>query len=554
MLERLEHWARTAPDRTYLTQPLPNGSVVEYSWARVRDESRRMAAYLQSLELPAGSSIAIYGKNCAHWIMADFAIWLAGHVSVPLYPSASSLTADYVLRHCDARLIFIGRVDGVTDSWNDVQRVLPAWLPQIGLPMSPASVSVRWDDLVAAREPLSKAVERDENALATIIYTSGTTGQPKGVMHSFHSLTAPCLTTASLWGTSPDDRMLSYLPLAHIAERVALEVPSLTFGFQVFFNLNLETFAQDLKRARPTRFFSVPRLWTKFYQAVNQQLPPEKQKVLFADPVQGPIAKKNILAGLGLDAANLGFTGAAPLPAQILSWYRELGLDLIEVYGMTENAATSHASPRDDVRPGYVGVPLPGVECRLGEDGEVLVKSPGQMLGYYRAAEDSQQCFTPDGFFHTGDRGELDQAGRLRITGRVKELFKTSKGKYVAPVPIENRLGAHPFVEAICVTGHGEPQPFALLMLAADKYRQAQADAAVHAQLDRELSGLLEQVNASLEAHEQVDYLVVAKEPWTIESGLLTPTMKIRRSQIEGRYLARAAQWRELAQPVIWES
>jgi long-chain acyl-CoA synthetase len=554
MLERLDHWARTTPERTYLIQPLPDGAVVEYTWARVRDEARRMAAHLHSLGLPAGSSIAIYGKNCAHWIMADLAIWLSGHVSVPLYPSANSATADYVLRHCDARLIFIGRVDGVGDSWNDVQRVLPASLPQIGLPLSPASVSVRWGDLIAANEPLPNAVERDEHALATIIYTSGTTGQPKGVMHSFHSLTAPCLTTASLWRTSADDRMLSYLPLAHIAERVALEVPSLVFGFQAFFNLGLETFAQDLKRARPTRFFSVPRLWTKFYQAVNQQLPPEKQKVLFADPVHGPIAKKNILAGLGLDAVSLGFTGAAPLPAQILSWYRELGLDLIEVYGMTENAATSHASPRDDVRPGYVGVPLPGVECRLGEDGEVLVKSPGQMLGYYRAADDSKQCFTPDGFFHTGDRGELDEAGRLRITGRVKELFKTSKGKYVAPVPIENRLGAHPFVEAICVTGHGEPQPFALLMLAADKYRQAQADTATHAQLERELSGLLEQVNASLEDHEQVEYLVVAREPWTIESGLLTPTMKIRRSQIENRYLARAAQWRELAQPVIWES
>ena len=554
MLERLEHWARTTPDRTYMTQPLPDGTVVEYSWSRVWDEARRMAAHLHSLGLPAASSIAIYGKNCAHWIMADLAIWMAGHVSVPLYPSASSSTADYVLRHCDARLIFIGRVDGATDSWNDVERILPGTLPKIGLPMSPATVGVRWGDIIAANEPLREIVERDKQALATIIYTSGTTGQPKGVMHSFNSLTAPCLTTASLWNTGGDDRMLSYLPLAHIAERVALEVPSMVFGFQVFFNLNLETFAQDLKRARPTRFFSVPRLWTKFYQAVNQQLPPERQKALFADPVQGPVAKKNILAGLGLDAATLGFTGAAPLPKEILTWYRELGLDLIEVYGMTENAATSHASPRDDVRPGYVGVPLPGVQCRLGEDGEVLVKSPGQMLGYYRAGEDSKDCFTDDGFFRTGDRGELDETGSLRITGRVKELFKTSKGKYVAPVPIENRLGAYPFVEAICVTGHGEPQPFALLMLAADKYRQALADNVIRAQLERELTALLEQVNGSLEDHEQVEYLVLVKEPWTIESGLLTPTMKIRRSQIEDRYLSRAAQWRELSQPVIWES
>lgn len=270
--------------------------------------------------------------------------------------------------------------------------------------------------------------------------------------------------------------------------------------------------------------------------------------------MQGPIAKKNILAGLGLDAAQIGFTGAAPLPAQILSWYRELGLDLIEVYGMTENAATSHACHRGDVRPGYVGVPLPGVECRLADDGEVLVKSPGQMLGYYRASEDAQQCFTSDGFFRTGDRGEVDEAGRLRITGRVKELFKTSKGKYVAPVPIENRLGAHPFIEAICVTGPGEPQPFALLMLAADKYRQSREDDATRGQLERELTALLAQVNSGLEHHEQVEYSVIVQEPWTIESGLLTPTLKIRRSQIESRYLSRASQWRELARPVIWES
>jgi long-subunit acyl-CoA synthetase (AMP-forming) len=176
------------------------------------------------------------------------------------------------------------------------------------------------------------------------------------------------------------------------------------------------------------------------------------------------------------------------------------------------------------------------------------------MLGYYRANEDAQQCFTPDGFFRTGDRGELDEAGRLRITGRVKELFKTSKGKYVAPVPIENRLGAHPFIEAVCVTGPGEAQPFALLMLAADKYRQTLADDAVRAQHEQELTGLLQQVNASLEDHEQVEYLVVVKEPWTIESGLLTPTLKVRRSEIESRYLIRALEWRELARPVIWET
>lgn len=554
MLGRLQHWARTAPERTYLTQPLPDGGVVEFSWAQVWNEAARMAGHLQSLALPAGSNIAIYGRNSAHWIMADLAIWMAGHVSVPLYPSASSLTADYILRHCEARLLFVGRLDGIGDSWNDVKRVLPESLPRIGLPMSPDNGIPQWGDIVSAREQQQAMAQRKTDELATIIYTSGTTGQPKGVMHSFGSLKAPCMVTADLWGTNACDRMLSYLPLAHIAERVALEAPSLVYGFQVFFNLSLKTFAQDLRRARPTRFFSVPRLWTKFYQAVNQQVPPEQQRTLFADPVQGPVVKKNILAGLGLDAAHIGFTGAAPLPPQIIAWYRDLGLDLIEVYGMTENAATSHACRRGDVRPGYVGTPLPKVECRIAEDGEVLVKSPGQMLGYYRSAEDPRQYFTADGFFRTGDRCELDEAGRLRITGRVKELFKTSKGKYVAPVPIENRLGSHPFVEAICVAGPGEPQPFALLMLAADKLRQAHDDDNTRAQLERELIALLEQVNASIEDHERVEYVVVVKEPWTIESGLLTPTLKVRRSQIEDRYLSHASQWRASGRRVIWES
>jgi len=556
-LERLRHWAAVAPDRVYLTQPLPEGGVEQFTWAQVWDQSRRLAAYLRSLRLPPGSSIALYGKNSAHWIMADVAIWMAGHVSVPLYPTLSADMAKYVLEHSQARLLIIGKLDGKSDSWNEVRPVLPADLPLLGLPLSPAlsfdGDSKQWRQCLAEHEPLAVIDQRESAELATIIYTSGTTGRPKGVMHSLASLTAPCLVTAELWRTSADDRMLSYLPLAHIAERVALEIPSLVYGFQVYFNLDLDSFQEDLRRARPTRFFSVPRLWTKFYQAVHQQLPTEQQQALFADPVQGPLAKRKILAGLGLDAAHIGFTGAAPLPAHIIAWYRELGLELIEVFGMTENAAASHACQRGDVKPGYVGTPLPGVECRIDADGEVLVKSPGQMLGYYKMPEQAALETTADGFFRTGDRGELDAEGRLRITGRVKELFKTSKGKYVAPVPIENRLGTHPCIEAICVTGPGEPQPFALAMLAADRHQAARGDPASREALDQELSTLLDQVNEALEDHERLEYLVVVAQPWTIESGLLTPTMKLRRSVIEQRYLPHAAAWRSAERKILWE-
>lgn len=552
-LDQLRHWVDTTPDRVYLTQPLSDGSIVEYTWEQVWDQSRRMASYLRSLGLPRGGNIALYGKNSAHWIMADLAIWMAGHVSVPLYPTLSAAAARYIFEHSEAKFLFVGKLDGKADSWNEVQPVIPAKLPFVGLPLSPHMGIAQWDEIAGLHEPLAQIDRREPTQLATIIYTSGTTGQPKGVMHSFASITAPCLVTAQLWRTASQDRMLSYLPLAHIAERVALEVPSLVFGFQVYFNVGLETFQDDLKRARPTRFFSVPRLWTRFYQAINQKIPPPQQQALFADPVQGPVAKRNILAGLGLDAARIGFTGAAPLPAHIIAWYRELGLELIEVFGMTENAATSHACRPGDVKPGYVGTPLPGVECRIADDGEILIKSPGQMLGYYKAPNQAALETTPDGFFRTGDRGEVDEAGRLRITGRVKELFKTSKGKYVAPAPIENQLGRHPCIEAVCVTGPGEPQPFALVMLPLDKHREAYAAATTREMLDNEFTTLIREVNATLEGHAQLDYLVVVKDPWTIESGLLTPTMKLRRSVIEARYLPHAGAWRESGSKVIWE-
>jgi long-subunit acyl-CoA synthetase (AMP-forming) len=552
-IDSLRHWATTTPDRVYMTQPHSDGSVADYTWAQVWNDARRVAAHLVALNLPRGSNIALYGRNSAHWIMADLAIWMAGHVSVPLYPTLSADAAKYILDHSEAKLLFLGKLDGKADSWNEVSRALPPGLPLIRLPMSPAVEAPAWSELLSRHEPIAAPVERDPDVLATIIYTSGTTGRPKGVMHSMRSISAPCLVTAELWGTRAEDRMLSYLPLAHIAERVALEVPSLIFGFRIFFNYSLETFPEDLQRARPTRFFSVPRLWTRFYLGVHQKIPAEQQEAMFADPQKGAAARKGILASLGLDAATIGFTGAAPLPAHIITWYRKLGLELIEVFGMTENAATSHACRPGDVRPGYVGTPLPGVECRLSEEGEVLVKSPGQMIGYYRMPGQMEAEMTPDGFFRTGDRGEMDETGRLRITGRVKELFKTSKGKYIAPVRIENQLALHPLIEVVCATGPGEPQPFALIMLPLDRHQQVRNTPQAREQLEQQFVALLDEVNGGLEDHERLDYLVIVKDQWTIESGMLTPTMKLRRNVIEDRYLDRAGAWRDTGKRVIWE-
>lgn len=547
-LHALNYWVDQQPDDIYLTQPLADGRLLELTWAQVDDQARRLASYLVSLALPPASNIVLTGKNSAHWIIADLAIWMAGHVSVPLYPTLGAEATAYILEHCDAQLLFVGRLDGQGDSWNEVKSILPENLSLVMMPDAPLVKGASWESIMASSEPLATIEHRDSEALATIIYTSGTTGKPKGVMHCFRSVSAPCRCSKSLWHPSSADRMLSYLPLAHIAERAAVEIPSLMFGFQVFFNHSLQTFAVDLKRARPTRFFSVPRLWTKFYQGVNASISPLKQRFLFALPVISKRVKRKILEQLGLDSVVVGLTGAAPLPAEIITWYRTLGLDLLEVFGMTENSAASHACRPGEVKPGYVGTPLPGVECRIDSTGEVLVKSPGQMLGYYKMPLESLSHITEDGFFCTGDRGVMDDHGRLKITGRVKELFKTSKGKYVAPVPIENKLGAYPGIEVTCATGPGMPQPFALAVLSEgfsplkDKQR-----------LEQELADLLDHVNTTLEDHERLNYLVVVKEPWTIESGFLTPTMKLRREIIEQHYLPLAEKWRALNCKVIWE-
>lgn len=553
LVHAFQHWARTTPDAVYMTQPLPGGKVEQFTWRECADQVQRMATHLASLGLPRGSSIGLLGRNSAHWILTDLAIWLAGHVSVPLYPTLNGESAAYILEHAEVKLLFLGKLDGIADGWKDISTVLPASLPLISLPLSPRKDVPQWTDIIASTQPRTDLPLPQPEELATIVYTSGSTGRPKGVMHSFGTMVSVAGSLRDTYHVTNQERMLSYLPLAHVAERAVLETSSLYFGFKVFFSEGLETFQQDLQRAQPTIFFSVPRLWTKFYLAVNEKLPPKKQKILFRIPLLSGVVKRKVLKQLGLDQVRLAITASAPLPPTIMQWYRNLGLELLDVYGMTENFGYSHGSRPGEVRVGYVGHCNPGVVCRIADNGEVQVKSPGQMTGYYKNPEKTAEDMTDDGFLKTGDRGEVDAQGRLRITGRVKELFKTSKGKYVAPVPIEQKLNRHPKVEVICVTGPSQPQPFALLMLSPDAQAELGRQQLNRDDLTGEFGALLKEVNDSLEDHEKLDYLVVVKDQWTMENGYLTPTMKIKRNIIEDRYLPQADTWVSQRQTVIWE-
>ncbi|MGB0956092.1 MAG: AMP-binding protein [Panacagrimonas sp.] len=547
ILSRLYHWEKTTPNDLHFVQPIGAGKVQQLSWAQCMDQTRRMAAHLKSLDFPAGSQIALLAKNSAHWMMADWAIWMAGHVSVPIYPTLNAESVRYILEHSEARLLFVGKLD----DWDDMKPGVADDLPGITLPMAPDTQYPQWDDIMANTEPMPGEPERDPQEMATIVYTSGSTGKPKGVMHSFKAFEIVAGASKRLLGVTPADRALSYLPLAHVIERALIETPSCFFGNQVYFTESLETFPQDLRRAKPTVFMSVPRLWCKFESAVNAKIPEKRQKLLFRIPVVSKIFKKKILEQLGLEHARFAGTGSAPLPAVTLDWYRSLGLELLEGYGMSEDFAYSHMSEPGAVRVGYVGVPQDGVETRIAENGEILIKSPGCMMGYFKEPEKTKAAFTDDGFFKTGDMGEYDDENRLKITGRIKELFKTSKGKYVAPVPIENKLNTHPEIEAVCVGGANQPATFGLVML-AEEARTALNDNHRNA-LGEELKALMNQTNAGLDPHEQMKFLVIVGETWSIANGFLTPTMKIKRNIIEDHYASKIDDWFAQKKTIIWE-
>jgi long-subunit acyl-CoA synthetase (AMP-forming) len=340
--------------------------------------------------------------------------------------------------------------------------------------------------------------------------------------------------------------------LAHVYERAFVECRSLLEGRdRVFFTESLATFVEDIKRARPTVFVSVPRLWLKFQQGVFLTMPPQQLDAMLDNPAIAKEVGRKVLAGLGLDQVRIAASASASIPPALLDWYRRLGLNMFEGYGMTEDFAYSHRTTGELHAPGHVGVACPGVQVRISDQGEVLIKSPGQLVGYYKRPDLDAESFTEDGFFRTGDLGELRVDGQLRLTGRVKELFKTAKGTYVAPAPIENRLNAHPMVELSMVSGVGQPAPYAVVVL-DEHLRPRVGDAAVRARVDAELGKLLHDVNDGLATYERLHLLVVAREPWSIENGCLTPTMKIKRSRIEAALAAQVDAWYAEQGPVLW--
>lgn len=534
------HWEGVHPEKRFLYQPVA-GQWKEFTYKQAGEDARKIAAYLKR-ELPSKSKVALLSKNCAEWLIADLAIMMSGHVSVPIYPTLSADGIRPLLEHSEAKAIFIGKLDEFSKQKAGIgQSLLRISFDAYGI-----TEGRTLSELLASETAIQDIAMPDPTDLATIMYSSGTTGTPKGVMLTHGAFGFVGEKVAKHLLITKPEKFFSYLPLSHIAERALMEMVVFASGSAISFTESLEQFQANLQQEQPTIFGGVPRIYAKFQEGILRKIPQKKLDTLLGIPLVGFIIKKSIRKKLGLSRARVIVSGAAPTPVTLLWWFKKLGITVGEIYGMTENTAFSHANYRD-VKIGSVGEPWPECQCKIADNGEILIKNEALMTGYFKDPETTAAVFTPDGFLKTGDKGEVDADGFLTITGRVKDQFKTDKAKFIAPAQIELKLLSNTDIEQACVVGVGLPQPIALVVpsaIGAAKEKNA---------LEESLSSTVADVNKTLETYERLAKMVIMKETWSIENGLLTPSLKLKRTELEKKHLPDYKGWFAHGDLVIWQ-
>lgn len=538
-LEAFLYWETNTPDHIFLNQPI-NGKIISYSYAQAGEEARKIASALLSFNLPKRSHVALLSKNCAHWHISDLAIMMAGYISIPIYPTLTQETIELILNHSESKAIIIGKLE----DYESQKAGIPD-IPKIGIGLYGINEDTLWENLLEKHPPLQDVYTQKPDDLHTIIYTSGTTGTPKGVMHTVENFMNSSNNLLSRINLDDHPRIFSYLPIAHIAERL-LETFSLIHGAQVSFPESLQSFATDLEKTQPHLFFAVPRIFAKFQEKILEKMPQKKLSMLLKIPILSGIIKSKLKAKLGLKSASIVVSGAAPLSAAIIKWYKTIGIDIMQLYGMTEDCCVSHGNFAESNRIGTVGKAQHQVDIKLSPEGEILIKNNCLMKGYFKAPEITAAVFE-DGYFKTGDIGEYDHEGYLTITGRVKDQFKTDKGKYISPTPIELQLSGNTDIEQICIVGTGIPQPIALVTLSEMGKAKSKDD------VSNSLMASVNKVNPSLEKHEKIEKVVIMKEDWTVDNGLTTPTLKVKRNAIEKIHQPYYKEWFNKDSKVIFE-
>ncbi|MGR2702367.1 AMP-binding protein [Vibrio campbellii] len=542
--EMILKWAEERPNDVYLKQII-NRQFVEFTYAEVADKALKLVTALRNLGVQPGDKVALVSKNCAEWFICDLAMMLGDYVSVPIFPTAGADTIEYCVTHSESKALIGGKLDDpaatqqVIDSMPD--------LISIALPYDTApKCQYQFTEIIADVEPSAERPQHHDDKLMSLVYTSGTSGLPKGAMLTYGAFSWSVQQLINHIGIQENDRLFSYLPLAHITERVYIFGSSIMGGVTTAFPESLDTFIEDVKMHRPTLFISVPRLWTLFQQRIQDKLPQKKLNILLKIPFVNSLIKKKLADGLGLDQARVLGCGSAPVSPALLEWYRSVGLNITEAWGMTESFAYSTLNyPFRADKIGSVGNAGPGIELKIADDEEIMVRGKGLFSGYYKNDIATQESFDSEGWLHTGDIGSIDADGYLTIQGRKKDTFKTSKGKFVAPVPIEKKLFEYSRVEMMCLIGLGLPGPILLVVPHDfpnfDKERYARTTRKVIARMNQEL-----------ESHEQIKGVLMIQDPWSIENGILTPTLKIKRHVLEQKYHEIGHNWPK-GELVVWE-
>ena len=545
-------WEKQFKDKPYLKQPFGD-KWEEYTWGEVGDMARRLAAGLKSLNLREGAHIGIYSKNCREWIISDLAIVMAGYVSVPFFPSLNGKELAYIMDYGDVDALFVGKIE----TWDDIKDDLPDAMPLIKFPHYDGCSNVtkghEWFEFIKSHEPIKNPNKPKLSDLWTIIFTSGTTGNAKGVMLTYQAIDGIKVVLDdpnNPLGIKHDGNndFISYLPLNHIFERVVIEWCSFRYGGTISFVESLDTFAKNLKAVQPHVFAAAPRVWTKLQLGLLAKFPQKKLDTLLKIPLLSSILKKLIKKGLGFSKARIVVSGSAPMPVELIEWFRKVGVYITNGYGMTENCAIcSSVDGRDFKKLHTVGQPQKGVELKIDkETGEILMKGPFIMKGYYKNEELTNNTIR-GGWLHTGDKGFLDEDNYLHITGRVADSFKTSKGEYIEPLTLEQHFVNINEIEEVCVVGLGIAQPLCLIQL-SEIGKNTSREA-----ITKMLTERLDEVNSDLVNYKKISTLIIVKDEWTQQNGIVGPTQKLKRGAIEDKYSQNYLNWHNSSEQVVFE-
>ena len=594
IIERFRERVQTHPERVAMRYR-SNGAWRDITWQDYGHRVARTAKSLMSLGYQHGDKISLLSNNRPEWHIIDVASMSVGGATAAVYVTNSPEQVAYIVSHSESKVAFVDTPEQL-EKILKMRAELPALKKVVVLDRYQGDADpefvMSWDDFLNLGESIDDAqydaavAKVKPEDLATFVYTSGTTGPPKAVQ----------LTHANIWwtathseqhipiGDADNGRALSYLPLSHIAERMISHLLQVYYGTQTWFARSIDTLLEDLTECKPTYFFAVPRVYEKFYAGLQAKMaaadPNDRKAKLAKKGIEagrkvteleqqavergGKMADANIPLGLklqhaaldklvlhkirsafGLEECQLFLSAAAPLNAELIWFFHSIGVKITEGYGQSEDNGPTTWNPPDAIKIGSVGTPFPGLELRIAEDGEILVRAGNVTPGYYKDEKATKELIDEEGWMHSGDVGEIDQHGYLKITDRKKDLIITAGGKNIAPQEIEQRVKFHSLISQVVVIGDRRPFLTALVTLDEEKapvWAKEQgieggiAEIAGHERTLKEIEAAIEEVNKSLAKVEGIKKFRVLERDFQEEENEITPTMKVKRKTINEIY------------------